>query len=245
MASNPRYVSDVLDIMRLAIGRRNTNDPDSSDSTLLSYLNDFVSFTMSDDVKLFEQFGTLSFVIDETTSTDPDVVNGAITFNSVGADSDFVNLSSEAFISLLEPVNNSVSWNRLPIYQDPGEFYAIWGINNESILIAGYPTMVLYYQNEFVFRTIPNASYQIKIYGYKQNDNYPSDENGDPIVDSEIQFNYWLRYLAYGAALNYAQDYRYEQSTLSSIKRGFDRERKLMLTHTHNQIKQSRAMPRF
>jgi len=129
MAQGERFVSDVLDIMRLAIGRRNANDPDSSDVILLKYLNDFVSLTMSDDIKLFEQFGTLTFTIDESNTT------GVYTFNDVGADTDFVNISSESFISLLDPVNNSVSWNRLPIYQDPGEFFSIWGINNEEIFI--------------------------------------------------------------------------------------------------------------
>ena len=116
-----RTVQDALDIMRLAIGRRNENDPDSSDDTLLSYLNNFVSLEMPDDVKLFEQFGTLSFTIDESNTT------GVYTFNDVGASSDFINLSQEAYISLLDPVDNSVSWNQLPIFQDPGEFLAIQG----------------------------------------------------------------------------------------------------------------------
>ncbi len=243
MASNPRNVSDALRIMRLAIGRRNENDPDSSFDTLLSYLNDFVSLTMTNDVKLFELFGTLSFTIDETNTT------GVYTLNDVGAGTDFINLSSMAFISLLDPVNNSVSWNQLPIYQDPGEFFSIWGINNEEILIPGYPTMLLFYGNELTFRTIPQTSYMVKIYGYKINNDYstldPDTGEEVQIENVELQFNYWLRYLAYGAALNYATDYRYEPSTLASIKASFSRERKLMLTRTHNQIKQSRAMPRF
>ena len=115
-----RTVQDVLDIFRIVIGRRNENDPDSSDELLLRYLNDFVSLQMPNDTKLFENFGTLSFTIDETNTT------GVYTFNDVGADTDFINLSQEAYISLLDPVNNSVSWNQLPIYQDPGEFFAIW-----------------------------------------------------------------------------------------------------------------------
>lgn len=232
MAIGIRFVSDVLRIFRVAIGRRNENDPDSSDETLLSYLNDFVSLTMSDDVKLFEQFGTLSFTIDETSTT------GIYTFNDVGASFDFVNISQECYISLLDPVNNSVSWNYLPIYQDPGEFFAIWGINNDEILIPGYPTMLLYYGNEFTFRTIPNTSYLVKIYGYKKNNDYET-------FDEAIQYDYWLRYLAYGAAVNYARDYRYEAQSRSLIEATFKSERKLQLTHTHNQIKMSRAMPRF
>ena len=233
MAAGTRLVSDVLRIMRLAINRRNTNDPDSNNATLLEYINDFVSLTMSDDVKLFEQFGTLSFEIDETNTT------GVYTFNDVGATHDFVNISQECYISLLDPVDNSISWNQLPIYQDPGEFFAIWGINNDEILIPGYPTALLYYGNEFTFRTIPNTTYLVKIYGYKKNNNYST--TGDPT----IQYDYWLRYLAYGAAANYVRDYNYEASTKAQVMADFAHERKLMLTHTHNQKKLSRCMPRF
>ncbi len=234
MAMGNRTVSDVLQIMRIALSRRNENDPDSTDEVFIRYLNDFVSLTMSDDVKLFEQFGTLSFIIDGTHA------DGVYTFNDVGATTDFVNLSAEAFISLRDPVGRSISWNWLPIYQDPGEFFTIWGINNEDILIKGYPTMMLYYGTEFTFGTIPqiDVQYMIKIYGYKKNNNYAE---GDP----EIQFDYWLRYLAYGAAMNYARDYRYASDIKAELKSDFAHERKLMLTHTHNQIKQSRAEPRF
>ena len=85
--------------MRLAIGRRNENDPDSDDTTLRQYINDFVSMTMSDDVKLFEQYGSLEFTIDE----DSDVY----TFNDVGADSNFTNISVEGFITLKDPEDES------------------------------------------------------------------------------------------------------------------------------------------
>jgi hypothetical protein len=227
-----RLVQDAIEIMRIAIGRRNENDPDSRDETLFRYLNDFVSLTMPNDTKLFESFGTLTFIIDDSNPT------GVYKFNDVGADSEFMNISQEAFISLLDPVNESVSWNYLPIYQDPGEFYSIWGINNEDILIKGYPTMMLFYGNEMVFRTIPNTSYQIKIFGYKKNADYPAP-------DVPLQYDYWLRYVAYGAAVNYARDYRYDSQARALIESTFKSERKYQLTHAHNQAKMTRAMPRF
>lgn len=227
-----RYVQDSLDLMRTGLGRKNENDPDASDELFLRYLNDFVSLIMPNDSKLFESFGTLSFDIDETNTT------GVYTFNDVGAEFDFINISQEAFISLRDPVNHSVSWNWLPIYQDPGEFFAIWGINNDDILIPGYPTGMLYYANEFTFRTIPNTAYRVKIFGYKKNFDYPD-------ADEPLQFDYWLRYISYGAMVNYARDYRYEASTLARIEANFKSERKQMLQHTHNQIKMARSMPRF
>lgn len=228
-----QFVSDSLRIMRLAIARRNENDPDSNDSTLLQYINDFVNLTMSDDVKLFEQFGTLTFVIDETNTT------GVYTFNDVGATSNFTNISQEAFISLQTPVEGSISWNQLWIFQDPGQFYGQWGINNTDVLIPGYPTEMLYYGNEMVFRTIPNTAYIVQIYGYKIVPTFSS------VGDPEIPHDYWMRYIAYGAAMNYARDYRFESDKRQMLKEDFAHERKLLLTRTHNQQKQSRAMPRF
>lgn len=227
-----RYVEDALDIMRTALGRKNENDPDSSDDLMLRYLNDFVSLIMPNDTKLFESFSTLIFTIDESNPT------GTYTLNEVGADKDFINYSQEAYISLLDPIGRSVSWNFLPIYQDPGEFYAIWGINNEDILIRGYPTGMLIYGNEMVFRTIPNTAYQIRIYGYIKNPDFPSE-------DTPLQYDWWLRYIAYGAAVNYARDYRYEPTARKLIEDTFKSEKKQQLTRTHNQVKMARAMPRF
>jgi len=227
-----RQVQDAINIMAVALGRRNANDPDSNNNTFFTYLKNFVSLKMPNDTKLFESFGALVFTIDETNTT------GVYTFNDVGADADFINLSQEAYISLLNPVNNSVSWNKLPIYQDPGEFFAIWGLNNTEILVPGFPTGVLFYGNEFTFRTIPNTSYQVTIYGYKKYPDYPNP-------DVDLQYDYWLRYVAYGSALDYARDYRYEPSSLARIEATFRSERKQMLTRTHNQIKLSRSMPKF
>lgn len=235
-----RNVSDVFRIMRLALGRRNLNDPDSSVSVLGGYLNDFISLTMSDDMKIFEQYGTLKFTIDETNTT------GVYTFNDVGADSNFVNISVEGFITLTDPADESISWNKLNIYQDPGQFYGYWGINNTEILTAGYPTEMLYYGTEFVFRTIPNTSYDVTIYGYKVNTEFEINEDSGEIVgDPALPFDYWLRYLSYGAALNYARDYRFEPETIAQIKDAFSHERKLLLTKTFNQAKLNRSKPRF
>lgn len=176
-------LTDVLRIMRLAIGRRNANDSDSSDSTLTQYINDFINLTMTDDVKVFEQFGTLIFSIDETNT------DGIVTLEDAGAENGtfFSNISIEGFITLTDPIDNSISWNRLEIYQDPGQFYDYWGVNNTEVLIAGYPTQMLYYGNEFVFRTIPNTGYTIYLYGYKIVPAFAS--TGDPALPHD----YWLR----------------------------------------------------
>lgn len=228
-----RELSDVLRIMRLAIGRRNENDPDSSDTTLYQYINDFYSLTMPNDTKLFESFGTLEFTIDQTNTS------GVYTMESLGLTQEFINISQEGFVTLTTPPNASVSWNRLNIYQDPMQFYEYWGVNNEDILIAGYPSDMLYYGDELVFRTIPDTSYDVKIYGYKKNADFVSSGNPD------LPFDWWLRYVAYGAALDYANDYRLDDTIKQGIQREFNKQKKYMLTRTHNQAKMSRAAPKF
>lgn len=240
-------VSDILNQMRIVIGRRNSNDPDSSDPTLLNYLNQFIDCNMAHDVKLFENFGTLTFTIDGTNPT------GVYNVTDLAGTPGFTNYSQEAYISLYSPVDRSVSWNYLPIFQDPGEFFAIWGINNDAILVRGYPTNMLYYGNEFTFRTIPqeDTTYLVKIYGYKRvqlgqvSSEEPDEDDEFDDDDPPIPYQDWARYLVYGAAANYARDFRFEINTKNEILKDFSRERKMMLTHTHNQIKQSRAMPRF
>ena len=228
-----RTVNDALTIMRLAISRRNASDPDSSDETLLGYLNDFVSLTMGSEVRLFEQYGTLVFNIDETNTT------GVYTFNDVGADSDFLSISGNGFISLTDPPTGSLSWTPLSIYQDPGEFFGFWGVQNTDVLTIGQPTHMLYYGNEFTFRTIPNTEYTVTLYGYKKHGDFSTA--GDPPLD----FDYWLRFLAYGAAFNYATDFRYSVEALGSISRAYSRERRLMLTNTHYQQTAQRGLPSF
>lgn len=217
--------------MRTLLGRRNESDQDANDATMLSYLNDFVHITQSDDVKLFEQFGTLEFTITTSNTT------GVFTFNDVGADSNFVNIDVEGFITLTTPPTSSISWNSLWIYQDPKRFFDKWGVHNETILTKGFPTEMLYYGNKFTFRTIQDNSYDVILYGYKENAEFSS--TGDP----KLSFDYWLRYLAYGAAKNYAYDYNIADVRKQNIDKGFARERALMLTRTHNQRTKQRGAP--
>jgi len=230
-----RVLSDVKRIMRLFIGKRNENDPDSSDTLIFSYINDFINLTMTDDVKLFENYGTLRFTIDETNTT------GIVEFSSIPNNPPkFSNISSDGFVTLTDPAEGSISWNKLYIYQNPGQFYQYWGVNNSDVLIPGYPTQMLYYGDQFVVRTIPNTSYDIIIYGYTINEEFAQNDGDIP-----LKYDYWLRYYAYGAGLLYAKDYKYEADVLGMMQAKFNHEKALILTRTHNQIKIGRCQPQF
>lgn len=223
-------VSDVLRIMRLAIGRRSEVDPDSTPDVLLGYINDFVTLKMPNDIKLFEQWSTMEITLTQGVDV--------YLFPSTTGAEDFVNLNNEVLCSLQAPVGSSVSWTRLQVYQDPGEFYGYWGVNNEDVLIEGFPTQVLYYDRQLVFRTIPNNTYKIYWYGYKRVGEYEGGED-------TLQTDYWMRYIAYGAARDYARDYNISPERKANIDRTFTDERMLLATQTHVQITKQRCLPRF
>jgi hypothetical protein len=231
-----QFVSDCLRTMALVLGRRNQNDEDSSTSIFLQYLNDFITLSMSHDIRLLEQFATMQFTIGVIpVGSTPGLYN----ISDLGLDSTFVSIGNEAMISIKDTVGSSTSWSRLEVYMDPSIFFNKWGINNEDILTPGYPQDMLFYQNQLIFRPVPDKDYLVQIYSYKRSGAF--DSAGNP----ELQFDYMMRYYAYGAALNYARDFRYGQEALKNIYDGYTYERKLLLTRQHNQIKINQAIPRF
>ena len=228
-----RNVSDILRILRLAIARRNENDPDSDDGALLRYINDFASLSMAGDVRLFDQYGTLTLTIDETNTS------GVLEYPSSSTSLDFSSLSGDVLISLTDPIGESVSWQPMTWYQDPMAFYEKWGINNEDILVTGFPSDILYYGNQLILRTVPNDSYTLRFFGYRINPDFTT------VGDPEIPFDYWLRYIAYGAALDYADDYHFDAVEKGELYKAFGKHRILLLTRTHQQKKNQRCMPTF
>ena len=220
-----KTVSDAIEIMRTALGRRNQKDIDSTVDRFIGYLSDFLNLEMPNDVKLFEQFGTLKFTIGTTE------VDGVYDFNALpSANFSFSNISLEGFITPTSTGTSSVSWSPLNIFQDPIKFYEKWGVSNITILTKGFPTDMLYYGDELVFRTLPDVSYNVILYGYKRSTAVSKESES-------LSFDWWLRYAAYGAAFNYATDYRYDAKDLARLEKAFSKERKLLLTNTHNQVK--------
>lgn len=230
-----RTVSQALDLMRRAIGRRNANDPDATPAILLEYLNDFYSLIMCNDVKLFELYGTLEFTIDENGQNGTN--DGVYTWNSLGIDQNYINLVEEGFITLTSQADGSTSWNELSLHQNPNRFFGKWGVNNIDVLTTGYPTELLFYGNELTFRTIPDTSYDVILYAYKQNSDFNENDS--------IPFDYWLYYLVYGASQLYAANFRVSPETMQNIEKQYQKHRRLVLTRTHEQAKKSRGAPSF
>ena len=226
-----RTVQQVIAIMRRAIGRRNTEDPDSSDEILITYINDFLTLQMPNGLKLNEKFSSFEFQIDTTNTT------GIFDFPDSATSEDFINLDDSGLISAATPADNSLEWWDLCVLFDEKEFFHRWGFNNHETLVKGGPSEVLYWDNKLTFRAIQDKAYIVKLFGYKR----PAAVGSS----SSLEFDYWLRYVAYGAARDYAADFRLESEALSNIERNFGRERQLLLTRTHNQIKVDRPPPTF
>lgn len=229
-------VSDCVDLMRVAIGRRNVSDPDSTDNVLLGYVSDFMKYTMTDDIKIVDQFETFNFEVEVTLTEHTD---GVWLFNEIVIWENYSNLEISALISLNNTPSSSLSWQQLQVTQVPSEFWATYGFNNEDVLIRGFPTVMLLDSYRIVLRAIPedNTPYLIQMYGYTIN----------PAValNGTLPRDYWKRYVAYGAALNYAMDFHFTAERLALLKDSFAHERKLILSRTFNQLKHNRCIPRF
>lgn len=229
-----RYVSDCLRIMRLVLGRRNVNDSDSSDSVFKQYLQDFVSLHMGDDIKVFEKFGAVQFNIDDT------VVDSTYSLADLNLKDTFTNISTEGFIYPTTTAGDSYSYMPLEVCLDPHQFYNNWGVENYTLLNAGMPSEMLYYNDTFVFRTIPDQEYTVILFAYRTTPEFDFDD-GDP----EIPEAYWLRYIAYGAALLYMYDYRYSQEDIADLNRKHRDMRMLLAKRMHSQNKLTRGIPRY
>jgi len=222
-----RQVDDCLTIMRNVLSRRNTNDPSSSDAILIRHLNDFVITAFPHITRFIELNGTLEFTINTTPA------DGVYTFNDVGASSDFASISLTAY------VDN----NPLNVYLNPVDFYGKWDQFTVADIPTGMPIDMLYYGNQFVFRGIPDQSYTVRIFGYTQIQEF--DESTTDAGNEDLPFSYYVRYFAYGGALNFALDNNYDDERLNKIKMGFKREKKNLMARTHHQLKIGRTKPSF
>lgn len=227
----------VLQIMRKVIGQRDASAPDATDDILLEYINEFIQLNMPQDVKLLDNWTFYEF---NTVANDYDY--------DFGADANGVTYS------IVRPpaysINNaSATQNSLKMYwhQSPERFYNIWGyITDTDDLTTGQPTDILFYENQFVLRPVPDAVYTIKMRAYKTNQTM---EGGDSLQDGgnpigNFTWDYTYRYIAYGSARDYLRDFL-DTETLAQIEPAYQEYRELMLSRTAAQNLSKIKTPRF
>jgi len=83
------------------------------------------------------------------------------------------------------------------------------------------------------------------LYHHKKNVEFsPPTDDPDDDGNADVPFQEWYRYIVYGASLNYAMDFSYEDGEIANIEKGYNKERNLNLARMHNQIKIGRCLPR-
>ena len=98
---------------------------------------------------------------------------------------------------------------------------------------VGRPTAVLFNENKFVFRSVPDISYRVDVTVYQR----PTEMSLD--TDMPELAEMW-QYIAYGAAIKVLQD-RLDTETLEIISPEFDRQETLVMRRTYQQISEQRT----
>lgn len=175
-------LGDCLSIMRRVIGQNDQDDPNATDALLIQYISDFYDLILPQDVKTYDQWEFLEFDTIADQSVYPLGVAPLPT-------AEYVNYKPPVFVD-----DQQINW-----WQDPDLFYEKWPLDTSN-LGTGRPTDVLFFGNQFVFRTVPDDAYTIRIVAYKQNGALADETD-------ELAQDYIWRYVAYGAAIDWLTDY--------------------------------------
>lgn len=205
----------IINIVRNVTGRVDSNDDLFSNSVILGYINDFLNLIMPQEVRLYENKTWWEFTIDQT-SDDPFPVDlQALGYTTIGP------------LAYIDGFN--LDW-----YQNPAVFFGRWP--ETQTYTTQRPTDVLWYNNELVFRGPPDQSYSVKISAYAVEAEITEGTN--------IESDYFWRYVAYGAALDLFSDYG-EMDQYEKYYPAFNRYRGLVYARTNQQLSNERTLPRF
>lgn len=217
-----KYGSDVILIMRNVTGRIDASDPLFDDSVMLGYANDFLNLIMPQEVRLYENKTWWEFTIDENEE-DPFQVNLQ--------DLKFTTIGPPAYVDGFE-----LEW-----HQNPDIFFTKWP--ETQTYDAQRPEDVLYYDNELIFRGPLDQEYDFKFSAYKVEAQMVNSSNeADP--NTALEFDYFWRYVAYGASLDIFSDYG-EMDNYQRYYPVFRRYRSLVYSRTNQQLMSQRALPTF
>lgn len=98
---------------------------------------------------------------------------------------------------------------------------------------ASRPKTILFYNNAFILRPIPDIVYPVQLEAYA----FPSELLA---AGSEPELEQWWQYIAYGAAVKIFQD-RIDMESVAAIAPEFDRQERLVLRRTIEILRTQRA----
>lgn len=205
----------IINIVRNVTGRVDSSDPLWSNDVILGYINDFLQLIMPQEVRLYENKTWWEFSIDENSADPYPVDLQAEGFTTIGP--------------LVYIAGFNSNW-----YQNPAVFFGRWP--ETQTYTAQRPVDVLWYNNELVFRGPPDDTYSVKINAYKVEAEIAEGTN--------IDNDYFWRYVAYGSALDIFSDYG-ELDQYEKYYPVFNRYRSKVVARTNQQLMDSRTLPRF
>ena len=213
--------TDVITILRRIVGENDGNDPDATQDILLDYVLNFYNLIMGQDIKTHDQFTWYEF----DTVIDTDIY----TFKGAG----FTNIYPPIYC-----IDSNSSNTVVNFFMNPNEFYLRHPVDNTNE-DHSRPCDLLLYNDELLIRPKPDAVYTIKIKAYKE---FQVDVTDVGTPASAIDQDYFLRYLAYGAALDYFADFgNYEDYQKATPV--YNRYRSLVLKRTAIQATTQRGKP--
>jgi len=233
----------VLEIMRRVIGRRNATDTLSSDTELQEYVGEFMRDLMPQEIKNFENFATYEF--DTVADTEQYTFNNDNSAQpSLGDGSDINGYVFENIGPIAYSDEQKMNW-----YQDPADFYGKWGFDTDVTTVqTSQPTDILLHNDRFTLKPQPDDAYRIRIFGFRRNLDDTDASSADTIQaasGNDIPENYWGRYIAYGAALDYMYDFGYDANRIQLVEGRYKRYKALVHSRTFNQFKQNTPIQRF
>lgn len=210
--------NDVITLMRRIIGENDGDDPDATNDLLLDYVANFYKIIMGQEIKSFDLYTWFEFqtVIDQETYTFKD----------------------QGFTNILPPiwaVDSNNADTRVNYFQNTADFYRRHTVEVDAEQ-SGRPWDLLFFNDEITIRPKPDAVYTIRMKAYKE----LSILNNDPTQN--IDQEYFLRFIAYGASLDYLADFaNYEN--YAQIEPIYKRYRNLVMMRKAKQETTQRAQP--
>jgi len=206
---------DVEDLMRRIIGENDGDDPDATSNLLVTYISNFVKLVATQDMKSHDLWSWFEF---STTSGED-----TYTFKDQG----YANIRPPIYC-----IDSNNADTKLRYFESPDLFYKHHPVNNSNEQ-SGRPSDLLFYNNIMLIRPKADAVYTIRIRAYKE-----LSEVTD--TTTAIDQDYYLRYYAYGASLDYFADFGNIED-YNKILPIFNRYRKLVMNRKSQQAVTQRA----
>lgn len=114
-------------------------------------------------------------------------------------------------------VTTEISNLVLPVPLAAGTMLTVWA----STYQVGRPYNLLFWNNEFTIRPVPDQVYMVEVEAYQTPVQFM-------MTTDNPQLNQWAKYIAFGAAMEILRD-RQDMEGVANLKEGFDRQEALVL----------------